>query len=120
MLLGGVLTELVGWQAIFLINLPIGIALAVAARRMIPADTAPPQWRGLDLPGALLATAEPRRLVFALSQAADTGWTSAQTVILVAAGLAGLAAFAASSCAAPSRCCASSGSPTAASAAACS
>src|SRR5439155_18291888 len=37
-LLGGVLTEALGWQAIFFINLPIGVALAVAARRMIPAD----------------------------------------------------------------------------------
>ena len=75
-LLGGVLTELLGWQAIFLINLPIGLALAVAARRMIPADTRAPQWRGLDLPGALLATASLGAIVFALSQAADIGWTS--------------------------------------------
>jgi EmrB/QacA subfamily drug resistance transporter len=92
-LLGGVLTELLGWQAIFLINLPIGIALAVAARRMIPADTHAPQWRGLDLPGALLATAGLGAVVLALSQAADIGWTSAQTVLLLAAGLGGLTAF---------------------------
>src|SRR3954447_4115521 len=43
-LLGGVLTEALGWHAIFFVNLPIGIALAVAARRMIPADTRTPQW----------------------------------------------------------------------------
>jgi len=92
-LLGGVLTELLGWQAIFFINLPIGVALVIAARRMIPADTRTPQWRGLDLPGASLATASLAAIVFALSQAADIGWTSAQTVILLAAGLAGLIAF---------------------------
>src|SRR3954462_10656090 len=92
-LLGGVLTELLGWQAIFFINLPIGIALAVAARRMIPADTSTPQWRGLDLRGALLGTASLGAIVFALSQAADTGWGSAQTVILLTAGVAGLVAF---------------------------
>jgi EmrB/QacA subfamily drug resistance transporter len=92
-LLGGVLTELLGWQAIFLINLPIGIALGVAGRRMIPADTSIPQWRGLDLPGALLASASLGAIVFALSQAADIGWASAQTVILLTAGLAGLVAF---------------------------
>src|SRR4051812_44113115 len=92
-LLGGVLTEILGWQAIFFINLPIGIALAVAARRMIPADTSTPQWRGLDLPGALLGTASLGAIVFALSQAADTGWSSAQTVILLTAGVAGLVAF---------------------------
>src|SRR3954462_13876620 len=84
-LLGGVLTELLGWQAIFFINLPIGIALAVAARRMIPADTSAPQWRGLDLPGAVLAPASLGAIVFALSRAADIGWTDAQTVILIAA-----------------------------------
>src|SRR4051794_34426544 len=93
-LIGGALTELVGWQAIFLINLPIGLALAVAARRMIPADTDAPKWRGLDLPGALLATGSLGAIVFALSQAADLGWTSTQTLTLLAAGLAGLIAFA--------------------------
>jgi EmrB/QacA subfamily drug resistance transporter len=92
-LLGGFLTELLGWQAIFVINLPIGLALAVAARRMIPADTSAPKWRGLDLPGALLATAGLGAVVFAFSQAADDGWTSAQTVILLTVGLAGLLVF---------------------------
>ena len=92
-LLGGVLTELAGWQAIFLVNLPIGLVLAVAARRMIPADTSTPRWRGLDLPGAVLATASLGAIVFALSQAADIGWTSEQTVILLTAGLAGLLTF---------------------------
>jgi EmrB/QacA subfamily drug resistance transporter len=92
-LLGGVLTELLGWQAIFLINLPIGLALAVAARRMIPADTDIPRWRGLDLPGAMLSTASLAAIVFALSQAADIGWTSAQTMIVGGAGLVGLVAF---------------------------
>jgi hypothetical protein len=92
-LLGGVLTELLGWQAIFLINLPIGAALAIAARRMIPADTSTPRWRGLDLPGAALATASLGAVVFALSQAADVGWTSGQTITVGGAGLAGLVAF---------------------------
>src|SRR3954464_4317956 len=60
---------------------------------MIPADTRSPQWRGLDLPGALLATAGLGAIVFAFSQASDVGWTSTQTVILLTAGLAGLVAF---------------------------
>ena len=61
----------------------------------MPADVARPQWRGLDLRGALVATASLGALVYALSQAADAGWTSAQTLGLGLAGLAGLAAFAA-------------------------
>src|SRR3954447_13440153 len=92
-LIGGALTELVGWQAIFLINLPIGLALAVAARRLIPADASAPRWSGLDLRGSALVTGSLGALVFALSQAADAGWTSTQTLAVGGAGLAGLAAF---------------------------
>jgi EmrB/QacA subfamily drug resistance transporter len=92
-LLGGTLTELVDWRAIFFINLPIGLALA-AATHLVPADAAHPRWRGLDLRGALLATASVAGLVYALSQAQDSGWTSAETLGIGAAALAGLAAFA--------------------------
>jgi EmrB/QacA subfamily drug resistance transporter len=94
-LLGGTLTELVDWRAIFLINLPVGIGVAVAAMNVVPADAARAQWRGLDLRGAAVATASLAALVYALSQAADAGWTSTQTLGLGIAGLAGLAAFAA-------------------------
>ena len=94
-LLGGALTELVDWRAIFFINLPVGIGLAAGAIRIVPADTAPARWRGLDLRGALLATASLGGLVYALSQAESAGWTSAQTLGIGAAAIAGLALFAA-------------------------
>ena len=94
-LLGGALTSLIGWEAIFLINVPVGIAVAAGAHRVIPADPAPPRWSGLDLGGAVLATAGLATLVFALSQASDAGWTSLQTLGLGGLALAGLAAFAA-------------------------
>ena len=58
-LLGGTLTELVDWRAIFLINLPVGIGVAVAAMKVVPADVARPQWRGLDLRGAAGRHREP-------------------------------------------------------------
>jgi EmrB/QacA subfamily drug resistance transporter len=94
-LLGGTLTELVDWRAIFLVNLPVGIGVAVAITHVVPADIVRPRWRGLDLPGALVATASLAALVYALSQATVAGWTSIQTLGLGTSGLIGLAVFAA-------------------------
>jgi predicted MFS family arabinose efflux permease len=92
-LLGGVLTEMVDWRAIFYINLPVGVALAVAATKVVPADPARPRWRGLDLRGAVLATFSLTAVMYAISQAGSAGWTSAQTLGLGLAGLVGLAGF---------------------------
>src|SRR3954453_4774239 len=92
-LLGGMLTEWLDWRAIFLINLPVGVGVAFAIRRVVAPDVGRPQWRGLDLRGAALATMSVAAIVYALSQAADAGWTSPQTLGLGLGGLAGLAAF---------------------------
>ena len=80
---------------IFFVNPPVAIALAVAATRIIPADTKRPQWKGLDLRGAAVATASIGTIVYAITQADQAGWTSAQTLIMGGAGLAGLGLFAA-------------------------
>ena len=64
-LLGGVLTDLADWRAIFYINLPIGLVLALAATKLVPADQGRPRWRGLDLRGAALVTASLAALVYA-------------------------------------------------------
>jgi EmrB/QacA subfamily drug resistance transporter len=94
-LLGGTLTELVDWRAIFFINLPVGLLLAAGAMKVLPTDQKRPQWRGLDLRGALLATGSLGAFVYAMSQAESAGWASTQTLGLVAAAMAGLAGFAA-------------------------
>ena len=52
-LVGGVLTELSDWRMIFYVNLPVAAALAIAAVKVIPADSKKPRWKGLDLRGAV-------------------------------------------------------------------
>jgi EmrB/QacA subfamily drug resistance transporter len=92
-LVGGVLTEFTDWRTIFYVNLPVAGALLVAALKVVPADTEKPRLRGLDLPGALLATTSLASIVYAITQAESAGWTSLQTHLCGLGGLAGLAAF---------------------------
>jgi EmrB/QacA subfamily drug resistance transporter len=93
-LVGGLLTEFADWRTIFYVNLPVAAALAVAALKIIPADTHKPRWKGLDLRGAVLATTSLGAIVFAITQAEGAGWRSTQTHVLGLGGLAGLVAFA--------------------------
>ncbi|HEX6603149.1 MAG TPA: MFS transporter [Solirubrobacterales bacterium] len=91
-LAGGLLTETLEWQAIFLINLPVGIAVAVGALRLLPA-TAPSATGPIDVTGALLATASLATLIYGLVEAPSAGWGSAQTLGLLGAAATGLLAF---------------------------
>src|SRR4051794_2049051 len=93
-LFGGLLTDWVDWRAIFFINLPIGALVAIGVHRTVPADAGPPRADGLDLRGALVATASLASLLYALAGADDAGWTGARTLAFGAAGLAGLGLFA--------------------------
>jgi EmrB/QacA subfamily drug resistance transporter len=92
-LVGGVLTDVIDWRAIFFINLPIGVALALAAIKVVPADATRPRRRGLDLRGAVVATTSLAALLYAASEAGSAGWNSARTLDIGLAGLAGLAVF---------------------------
>jgi DHA2 family lincomycin resistance protein-like MFS transporter len=84
-LLSGVVTELIGWRAIFLINPPLVLAVLIATPLLLPRDPAVARPR-LDLPGAALFTAAPLALVFAIVRAAESGW--ADPAVLGAALLA--------------------------------
>ena len=91
---GGVLTEFADWRMIFYVNLPVAAVLLFASLKVVPADTQKPRWRGLDLPGAALATTSLAAIVYGITQADSAGWTSVQTHLCGLGGLAGLVAFA--------------------------
>ena len=94
-LLGGLLTDGPGWPWVLWINVPIGIAGAVLAPRLL-AESPRASDRRFDLVGAVSATVGVSLLVFAFTQAEHAGWTSVQTlaVLLVAVCmLVGFVAF---------------------------
>jgi EmrB/QacA subfamily drug resistance transporter len=94
-LLGGVLTQAFGWEAVFFVNVPlVAIALGLTFT-LIPPDRKPETTRRFDLPGALSATLGITLVVFALVQGQNLGWGSAAVLASAAAGVLFLAAFAA-------------------------
>jgi len=92
-LLGGVLTGLFSWHWIFLVNVPIGVVVWVAAKRVLPADEEVPERARLDLVGAVLVTAALMLSVYAIVGGNEAGWGSARTLGLLAGGAVLLAAF---------------------------
>ncbi|QNE76346.1 MFS transporter [Streptomyces finlayi] len=81
-LLGGALTAGPGWQWVFYVNVPVGLALLVAVPLLVPARA--PQPARLDVPGALLVTAGTGALIYGLVEAGDSGWGSAATLLPLA------------------------------------
>jgi EmrB/QacA subfamily drug resistance transporter len=92
-LLGGILTEYVGWEWVLWVNVPIGIIAALLAPRLIAESRSESETRAFDFAGAVSVTAGLSLLVYALVEAPDAGWGSAQTIGLLAAAVAVLAAF---------------------------
>jgi EmrB/QacA subfamily drug resistance transporter len=92
-LLGGVLTDLIGWPAIFVINVPVGVAAALLALRTIPPDGAPAGRPFADALGALLATAAAGLAVWAPTQGASHGWSSGAFLLPLAAAVVLLGGF---------------------------
>jgi EmrB/QacA subfamily drug resistance transporter len=86
LLLGGVLTETLSWHWIFFVNLPIGVATALVATRVVHRDEGIGLGRGADIPGAVLLTGGLMLGVYTILEAGDYGWTSAETL-----GLGGIA-----------------------------
>jgi EmrB/QacA subfamily drug resistance transporter len=94
LLAGGVLTQSINWHWIFFINIPIGIATAVLAMRLLDRDEGIGFANGADVPGAVLITSSLMLGVYTIVKpAADQGWGAGETLGLAALSLVLLAAF---------------------------
>ena len=93
-LFGGILTDTLGWEAIFFINVPVGIAVAIAAARHVDAGRVGRRSLSeLDLPGAAALMAGLVALVLAIQGTSEHGWASAYTIGIGTLSLVLLTAF---------------------------
>lgn len=91
LLAGGILTEYLAWQWIFLINLPIGAAAIALGMKYVAESRVPTS--GVDVAGAVSVTAGLTLLVYAIVRAVDYGWASVETIGMMAAAAALLVTF---------------------------
>jgi EmrB/QacA subfamily drug resistance transporter len=80
LLLGGALTQYLGWRWNFFINVPIGLTMAILIARFVPVQEKEEKEKKLDLPGAVLVTSSLMLLVLAFSQAPTWGWLNIGTL----------------------------------------
>jgi EmrB/QacA subfamily drug resistance transporter len=92
-LAGGVLTEYAGWEWIFLVNVPIGIATLFFVPRYVRESRATNLTRHFDAAGATTVTAGLMFLVYGLTQSTNNGWTSIATIGSLGAAAVLIAAF---------------------------
>src|SRR5207302_7812749 len=90
---GGLLTRYVGWEYIFFLNVPIGIAALLLAPRTVPESRLEAVRRRFDPLGAITVTGGLLVLVYALSKAPEVGWGATRTVTLLVISAASLLAF---------------------------
>jgi len=92
-LLGGILTDLLSWHWIFLVNVPIGAVVYALCLRLLPADRGTAAAGRLDVAGAVTVTVSLMLAVYAIVNGNDRGWTSGQTLGLLAAAAVLMALF---------------------------
>ena len=91
-LFGGLLTEYAGWEWVLFVNVPIGLAVAFFATRILPESKIDGP-RHFDAAGAVTVTAGLSLLVYALVDTVNAGWGSTQTIVLIAISLLLIAGF---------------------------
>ena len=84
LVLGGALTQWLSWPWIFFINVPVGIAVFFLSLRLVPESRDEHAHRAFDVAGAVSVTGGLMALVYAIVQAQQKGWGSAQTIITFA------------------------------------
>jgi EmrB/QacA subfamily drug resistance transporter len=92
-LLGGILTDTLSWHWIFLVNVPIGIAVFTLALLVLPGGSREGAERRLDVVGAITVTASLMLAVYAIVNGNEVGWTSARTLGLLGASAVLLGLF---------------------------
>jgi EmrB/QacA subfamily drug resistance transporter len=92
-LAGGVLTDLLGWEWIFFINVPVGAVVFALAPRLLKESRVEVESRRFDIAGAISVTASLSLLVYALVKSNDYGWGSARTLVVLGASAVLMAAF---------------------------
>jgi EmrB/QacA subfamily drug resistance transporter len=92
-LLGGILVEYLGWEWIFLVNVPVGIAIFALAPWLISEGRVEDADRRIDPLAAVLVTAGLVSFVYAMSEAPDAGWLSGQTILFTAIAVVLIAVF---------------------------
>jgi EmrB/QacA subfamily drug resistance transporter len=92
-LLGGVLTDVLDWHWIFLVNIPIGIAVFALSLVLLPGSRLETAVRRLDVAGAVTVTASLILAVYAIVNGNEVGWTTFRTLGLLGAAMVLLAAF---------------------------
>jgi len=90
---GGLLTRYAGWEYIFFLNVPVGVAGLLVAPRIVPESRLAGARRRFDPLGAVTVTGALLLLVYTISKAPQAGWGSARTVTLLTVSAALLAAF---------------------------
>jgi MFS transporter, DHA2 family, methylenomycin A resistance protein len=90
---GGLLVDAFGWRSVFLLNVPIAVAVVALATRFIPVIPHSPATRRFDWTGAFLTTAGIGLLTFAIIEGPDRGWGSGLILGAFIAGFCALAAF---------------------------
>jgi EmrB/QacA subfamily drug resistance transporter len=93
-LLGGALTQAFSWPAVFVINIPVGIAVVIAGRRLIPREGPTANERKLDVPGAVLISGGLTAIVYGIVRTDSLGWGSLGVIVPLALGVVMLGLFA--------------------------